>query len=71
MTGTIGGEDDEILARVISERDSEDEDGYQYGAQFLGLSGTLRDVIARHVFRLQRENVHGALSGDGTPTPFP
>lgn len=48
-------EGDDVLARIISERREPEQEGYQYGAQFLGLSATMRDAIAQHVFRMQRQ----------------
>ncbi len=57
----VEGED--VLARIISERRDEPAEGNFYGAQFLGLSATMRDLIAQHIFRVQRQSVTGGVWG--------
>jgi c-di-GMP-binding flagellar brake protein YcgR len=57
----VEGED--VLARIISERREEGEEGHYYGAQFLGLSAVMRDLIAQHIFRVQRQSVIGGEWG--------
>lgn len=57
----VEGED--VLARIISERREDGQDGYYYGAQFLGLSAVMRDRIAQHIFRVQRQSVIGGEWG--------
>jgi len=57
----VDGED--VLARIISERREEGEVGHYYGAQFLGLSAVMRDLIAQHIFRAQRQSAIGGEWG--------
>jgi hypothetical protein len=59
----VEGED--VLARIISEREEGEErgEGHYYGAQFLGLSAVMRDIIAQHIFRVQRQTAVGGEWG--------
>jgi c-di-GMP-binding flagellar brake protein YcgR len=57
----VEGED--VLARIISDRNVGETEELCFGALFLGLSATMRYLIAQHIFRLQRQSVMGGEWG--------